>query len=576
MAEIYWKNNESLKKEHTQSKEISKENSSLEVPKKELLESYENYETFVKTLEQRNDKDKILQILGKITNDELQEYIDLELEWNNLFNNELIDSFIDKFWYLLEEENSWVKINSITEINKSGEIFKENSTNVEKIKEDSNEKSKEKAKEAHKYLKENLSKYEGINTDFDSKIAEIEWLYKKWDIESLKKINEILVDFFSDKTKKDKFFNELAKKQPELYNDTLDKLSNLSPDLELLLQDQPRAISEWIQKISNTDNIALVSNFPEWEKVTKNWEIISSWDKYIDFGKNPPIAYIKSDNWFRLKTEFYPPNTMDIRAEYQKAKLEFEPNIKQTKERIEQVENKINETNFEQGQLKTRLKVLQTLPETTENNLEIEETKKHIEKNEISLEKLNLKLNLEKDALKLFEEKLKQAKNKYDKEMQETLLKSKEEIKKRDNEVRERKKFLESSWFWIFPESITNLIFNLINRHKGIINLNMWGNEIKWRIDLSKWLFGWDRITWKDSDVNKTIFLSLFNKIISWNPWEPIDVNALIKWSKSNWFASKAELVEILKKNWIMNDIWTFNITKIEENLLNSENKKID
>ena len=104
----------------------------------------------------------------------------------------------------------------------------------------------------------------------------------------------------------------------------------------------------------------------------------------------------------------------------------------------------------------------------------------------------------------------------------------------------------------------------------------MWGNEIKWRIDLSKWLFGWDRITWKDSDVNKTIFLSLFNKIISWNPWEPIDVNALIKWSKSNWFASKAELVEILKKNWIMNDMWTFNITKIEKNLLNSENKKID
>lgn len=97
-----------------------------------------------------------------------------------------------------------------------------------------------------------------------------------------------------------------------------------------------------------------------------------------------------------------------------------------------------------------------------------------------------------------------------------------------------------------------------------------WKN-IGWRIDLNNWFFGWDRTTWKDSDYNKEIFMTIFNKIISWNPGEPVDITSVINGKKTNSFANKATLVETLKKKWVMNYIWTFNISKIEEHLLNSE-----
>ena len=532
-----------------------------------------------------NNKEKIVLEQIKIIDSlsETDKNIDYIIDWNI----DLLNSYIkNNDWNLSNEILE--KINDkLTDLNKSLNNIKEK----EKA-----EKEKEKAeKEKEKAEKEKEKQLEWLQALADNKT---EILTAIWNEPELKVITDIfnnlenwklsqeqgkiLSDFLLKKDKDwnnhnlELFFSKLSSNK-RLKEVVVTALSNISTDLELRLQNPIASIDQEDNQESDKGLSKLISvknYFPEWEDVTKNGDIVSSWDKYIDFGKKPPVSYIQAENGFRLKTKFTLPDTMDIRADLQKAKLEFEPKIESSKEKISKLKNEITGISINQEKLKTKLSIFKTLPKSNQDSLGIVELQKTIEKNDIYLESLELKLSLEKDTLITFETKLKKAENIYKKAMHEKLLSSWDAIKYRDNEVRERVKFLDSIWFTTMPESVTNVIFNFIKRHKGIINLNMGWKTINWRIDINTWMFGWDKVTWNDSVVNKEIFITLFNKMISWNPGEPIDVQAIISGKKANGFASKAELVNTFKKNWIMNDMWTFNINKIEEHLLNSENEK--
>jgi hypothetical protein len=121
---------------------------------------------------------------------------------------------------------------------------------------------------------------------------------------------------------------------------------------------------------------------------------------------------------------------------------------------------------------------------------------------------------------------------------------------------------LDSIWFTLIPQHITDDIIATINKNP----------EYYWfesRIDLKNWNFGWI-----NTIATKERFIKKFNKMISGKEWEPITTeeinNILVKKiekDKNSQEEKNKELLNNFSKYWIMKDLWTWDREKLESNL---------
>lgn len=120
----------------------------------------------------------------------------------------------------------------------------------------------------------------------------------------------------------------------------------------------------------------------------------------------------------------------------------------------------------------------------------------------------------------------------YEKQIKE-LLKQEEDKKK---EQLKTLHFLHSIWFDRIPKNITDSII-------AQINLSKWTYGLNTDIDLKNWILGFsDGIDW-NSVIEKQDFIKLFNKMISWDPENPVSLS-IANWSM--WAIQAKNLKQIL------------------------------
>jgi hypothetical protein len=151
--------------------------------------------------------------------------------------------------------------------------------------------------------------------------------------------------------------------------------------------------------------------------------------------------------------------------------------------------------------------------------------------------------------------------NKYISKLQTWILSQYEtDIKKiltRNKERKEKElqtlKFISSIWFDNIPKTYTDKIINLLNKNDAFRwSIDLWaGKNLSSWIDLSEWIF-WNA-SWENP---KEIFTRFFNKMLSWNPEEPVNLDAIITGS-GVWVSNKTEFMAYIN-SWIMKNPWSF------------------
>jgi len=126
--------------------------------------------------------------------------------------------------------------------------------------------------------------------------------------------------------------------------------------------------------------------------------------------------------------------------------------------------------------------------------------------------------------------------------------------------------FLKASGFDLIPKHITDMIITELQSNSLIIP---WLELNPQNIDLENWTFGesWafiDKDWWINTQA-KTNIVKFMNKLITWNIWEPLDINTI---ANGIWVVNPAKLKNDFVEAWIMG--WVgWNIDVIRENLRN-------
>lgn len=534
-------------------------NEILKLPKDDILKGYEWYEDFKKSvfLDPNYKKDSILTILEKADELELQMYFDTNLEDKNFINFNIND-FITNFKWLINEkknEEKWENeekqdywmisgINDDTWNDKISKITKES----KKTKEDEQKKWKDN-------LIEFIPKYKELFA-WDKEISEIiKNIENNIDNPSIVKVN--LEKLVTDEKIRKRFFDGLAKtKDATLYQETIQLFTNYWISLPPSI---PREIYEVQEKWKTNTPPDIISQFP-WAKpedIEKRWDLVSYWDKTIDLKTGK--AYISGEGWYAIETSMQVPNSLDLRVAYQKERLEILDEIKTNENKIYEVKEyqktlqyeKTLHEQYEKIALNHDIDSNLAKAEIESQLLTIKKYKELVEERYPTMKEDPEKFKNEREKeIEQSKEKLTNLKTDFDKNMQKLREAWQDEIRARDEKVRETISFLDDLW-------ITNINQHDLQKIINRININPQTYGFSKPIDLKKWFEEWAT----ESHQQKKEFFNLFWKIYKkmwielswkdfmtdykkikterWNKKEEFDIN--FKELLFNWWSFKIE-----------------------------------
>lgn len=446
----------------------------------------------------------------------------------------------------------------------------------------------------NKDISENINKFkilflnkQLIDKNADKDYTEAIKLIEK----NINDVKEIVNNIFDSKEKSVAFFQKIAKENPEIYSSVYESLVWVSPELEANFE------TWWIPKKAEWFLPVPPEYFPTakaWD-VTKRWDVVSYGDASVDLSTGK--AYITSENWYKLESHVEKLDAMPIRIKFQKERLDilekldeektFQKNAENTLKYIKEekvfdrqkdlekdLEAKKNEKKSPRksaNELQLDLEITRIEKELELVNKKIEEIKKAFPKDPNQTEEdyianiwkfLESKLFNSKENIEKLEKALEENKQNYEKEISSLLEKNWKQVNDSLEATRQTTLLLDSIWFTLIPQHITDDIIATINKNP----------EYYWfesRIDLKNWNFGWI-----NTIATKERFIKKFNKMISGKEWEPITTeeinNILVKKiekDKNSQEEKNKELLNNFSKYWIMKDLWTWDREKLESNL---------
>ncbi len=530
--------------------EIQKQNLEANKAKETINENNKSKDKLQKIIEKSNLKPETIENLRKILAlvdiNELNDFIISEPDLDDIINNGkdidltlslewIIDNFLMKFWESKSDNKTQKEIKSNYERNtKTSSSW--NITNNSDITKTNNENIKNNIKEWQEIINKNISTYKKIfadNKDFlkllDDSIINYEIALKNpldtKHQETIKAITEFLKTTENRKAIFDKLATSWSK---ELYEETYQALSNLSPTISWYLSDIPSTIYK-VEKLDSgkIEDRPIISQFP-WanpKDIERRWNLVSYWDKTIDLRTGK--AFISGEWGYAIETSMSIPNSLDVRAKYLAERLEIIDEIKTNEKILHLLENK--ET------LKQKLETLKNNKSTQEKSAQDLQIDIEINAIETEIKKINEKLKIaipwyseeQDNNLKTFlkekitqsQEKLTALKTKFDEDMQKLLEAWQDEILARDKKVRETMSFLDDLW-------ITNINQNDLQKIIDRINIHPHAYGFSKKIDLKAW-FEWSPT---DALKQKKEFFHLFSKIYEKMNFIPPVNESIIEW----------------------------------------------
>jgi len=569
-------------------------------------------------------------------NSDIKDYFDLDNFWEWFPTDEdLIKDFIEKFWWILssldwssedikvekQENNQEEKLNIQEEklniqeekLNiqeekaniqeekaniqeEKANIQEENKTRSEKIEEKKlNEyrEKEEKQKQEEILLKINEIKnkyWEFFTPDLIKEALQNpeyqEWKNKKENAKNwvelfiIEKNYKTLLDTakqrdlenWIDPKSENSNYSKLYKSLVELRNTWLDiELNDIDEELDKYSKQPTNSV--WKTKVDLT-KIAIDKSSYEYTKI--KWERIIYWDQIVDLWKNPPEKYIKSEDWYELKSA-----ELDYRVDREAKKdiYKKEKQIKENKSEIKQNNIKVKKVKELENldllseelykkvdkNIREKIERFSDNPENQELQKEIKnDIKKYIDWLVLYFEKENERFELENEELKDDLKILKQG-------IEDEKLVFKKRVLEKDEKVRESLKVIESLWWKNFPQEFFNQIIAEIQNWMLIPEL--WKSFDIQNIDLSNNNF-WELKTEDTPDNFRENMTRFFNKAFFWNPeWK--NKNGELIWfsiplikRNPSWTKTKtnAEVEYFLQQSWVLQ--WTtFSINKVRDNL---------
>lgn len=539
--------------ETTQTKEVAKENNSH---KEKLQKIFETSTLKPETIE------NLKKILSLVDINELNDFIIWEPDLDDVINQWkeldltltiewIIDNFLMKFWESkidkkvqekikkekFDEDKSWKS--------KEGDIAKDiKNTNINQL--------GEKQEKWLALISKNKEKYEKLfagNPEVLSILNEIEQ-FKETPWEELKNAIDKLSKYVKEHGSE--FFDTIAKSWDKaLYEETISSFKNLWVTI-------PAHIPTEIYKVPDTPESIpkpIVAQFP-WanpQDIEKRWNLVSYGDKTIDLKTGR--AFISGEWWYAIETSMKVPNSLDLRVKYQKERLEILETIKNKENTLEQIKEYKNTLTFEKNLHAEYEKI--SLNQDIDSNLrktEIESQLKLIVKyKELAEERFpRLKKDPEvfaddiKKEIEKEKEKLTTLKTNFDADMQELLKSWQDEIKARDEKIRETIKFLDILWINNIHQNDLEKIFKQVNYNKNIYLLTK-------NIDLKEWFPDavWEKHKYKLELIK--LFSPMYEKM-----WIDINPHSLVAWIRSpnmptdNIFKTKLEQIWVTRW-WALN-----------------------
>jgi len=341
----------------------------------------------------------------------------------------------------------------------------------------------------------------------------------------------------------------------ELKNTLISLDPSLKPTFEKL---------EFINESLNTDEITKEINKESW------------WTLDIDLWANPPISKLSLEtNWYSFNedldkqaldevTETTTDKLNDINKTFG-ALNEFWISFDNLKSEIWKV--------WWQDNFKTNLKAIvdnfsTEIFENLKNSYEKMKIPTHLQIDEFEIESFNDVDSPDELKIKIqnIEKKLSQIKNYVQESKNETLAIYKQELKEllQKDPIEQKKqkeilKFLENTWFSLFPQHLTDKIIKDIQANVLIIP---WLDLSSKNIDLANWNF-WESSMFANNEnwlnnMAKTNLVKFVNKMVSWNINEPLNVEAIVNGTT---VINPATLKANLEKNDIVSSVaWHYGI----------------
>ncbi len=121
---------------------------------------------------------------------------------------------------------------------------------------------------------------------------------------------------------------------------------------------------------------------------------------------------------------------------------------------------------------------------------------------------------------------------------------------------------LHSTWFDSIPQSITDKVIEEVNFSKrGVIDL-WWGKKLQENINIKEGKF-WNGVLENEEEI----FIRFFNKMISGNPTEPLNIENYKNKEKNPEQFTREQILQEFRKWWILDINGDYKFQKMMDNL---------
>jgi hypothetical protein len=502
-------------------------------------------------------------------NSKLQDFLDKEeWEWFPL-DDKSFQNFIVKFGQKSVE--SWSEWESIS-VKKKGEVARGTIDSFQKF---------------DNHLSDLFIQY----PDLSKELEFIEDPKTEEDFEYNKKLFEEHYGEFLDAAEKrsSQEFLKLYKTFESYQSDWTFKLTGFKEKYEnkyivnryILKQNNPHGLKykDMVENFLIPDPVACYKLQIEGDTVTYN-------DQVLDVWVYPPKRFIKWKNSFRLQSSTINTEYFKGRIEHLRRRMDTERVVYKNKVKINEIDGKIasfrdkkwvlNWFKFTEANLDSLYRVYTDKYIQDFIREELDDDRDNVEKQNALIFMISKfidfqvsNLTKEKDDFISKNNVLQDELQRLDGDEKERVWVYVEGAKKKDEKTRKSMKILHALWIDELPQGVFDNIIGEINGN-GLLrwSIDLWGSRrISRKIDLSEWEF------WQTSWENyKEIAVRLFNKILTWNPDKPHDVEWFVS-GTFTWVKERNKFKQRLNASeaeWWFGIIWAgggFNIQKVRENL---------
>jgi len=305
------------------------------------------------------------------------------------------------------------------------------------------------------------------------------------------------------------------------------------------------------------------------EKPWGQWSIYTAKDDKgniisIDVSQNPPKRFLS--NWdYLLETDFPIENLYKSVEKFERYKKEKAPELEEYNTQINSIEWILQQFFWEDsGDWEEKKEAIKNILSSYHINIT------DIDFDSFEDAKISFQGLLEKKKEKL-NDLQKKIENKYKSYLRDEVNKYKKSIQEKDEKQKQTLEFLHSIWFDLIPQRFTEQLFDEINSDigwlRGMIDL---GNGIRLTedIDLKNGEF-WS----KDTQNEREVFMRFFNKLVSGDSEEPLNIDTFLSWEKDAQ-SDRQKLIDAFKSGGIMNENGSFIYRQMRENLKNTKLEK--